>query len=433
MLRILIFTIMLSGLIVRDVTVAKDSSHLSAADKAAIVTRFATEVKYNFAHLDNVKGSWDSICSARLPEIVATHSDEAFLDSLKLLCATLHDGHTAVWCNTPAVRDWPLPFFTKRFGNRVFVTDVITDSMIAAGLRPGTEVLEIDHLPVIDYGRRNVIPYLPSSTPQWSEFESFFGGWLTNGPVNRSVNVKFCNGPDSVFSLNVVRDMNWQHNPYLKQTVSFRMLPDNVGYIKIPSFQEGRFDGNTFLEAYDSLRNVSGLIIDIRDNNGGNSLYGNAIMQLICTDTIQGLPWSSPQYVAVRQAWGQPQELYQKEGGELVPICMETSEIAPFTAPVILLVNSGTFSASEDFAALFKAANRGLIVGTPTGGSTGQPIMIDLGHGYASRICARNEWLPDGTRFIGVGIIPDVMVEETAEIFSGIDRVLEKALSLLPR
>ena len=109
--------------------------------------------------------------------------------------------------------------------------------MIAAGLRPGTEILEMDGIPVIEYGEKHVIPYFPSSTPQWSQSAAFFGGQLTNGPADKSVKVKFRNAPDTVFTLNVERDMNWQYNPYDKRVISYKKLPGNVGYIKIPSFQ----------------------------------------------------------------------------------------------------------------------------------------------------------------------------------------------------
>lgn len=130
------------------------ANRLTSAQKASIVTRFGEEVKYNFAHFRFDKSQWDSIYMAWLPQIVETPTDEAFLDSLRRLCVFLRDGHTDVWCN---VRDWPLPFFTKRFGNRVFVTDVITDNMIKAGILPGTEILEMNGLPVIKYGEVNVI------------------------------------------------------------------------------------------------------------------------------------------------------------------------------------------------------------------------------------------------------------------------------------
>lgn len=407
------------------------ASQLTSAQKASIVTKFGVEVKYNFAHLDKLSCNWDSLYMARLPQIVDTPTDEAFLDGLKLLCSILRDGHTAVWNTKPAIRDWPLPFFTKRFGDRVFVTDVITDKMTAAGIRPGTEILEMDGMPVIEYGEKNVIPYFPSSTPQWSMNAAYFGGQLTNGPSDKSIKIKFRNSPDSVFISNVERDMNWQYNPYDKRIITSKKLPDNVGYIRIPSFQQGLFNHEKFIEVLDSLENISSLIIDIRDNGGGNSGYGDFVLKLICTDTIPALDWSSPKYIPVLKAWGTPEEPYIEKGKPLIPFSAGHAEIPKFVIPVVLLVNSNTFSAAEDFAAIFRAAKRGIIIGTPTGGSTGQPVMADLGFGYMARICARDEWLPDGTEFIGIGIIPDVIVEETPDIFSGKDLVLEKALEIL--
>ena len=57
--------------------------------------------------------------------------------------------------------------------------------------------------------------------------------------------------------------------------------------------------------------------------------------------------------------------------------------------------------------------------------------MIDLGYCYMARICARDEWLPDGTEFIGTGIIPDIIVEESEEMIDGKDVVLDRALKYL--
>ena len=131
------------------------------------------------------------------------------------------------------------------------------------------------------------------------------------------------------------------------------------------------------------------------------------------------------------KARGKTVEPYIEKGDSLVPFSAQHADIPKFEIPVLLLVNSNTFSAAEDFAATFRAAKRGKIIGTPTGGSTGQPIMIDLGFGYMARICARDEWLPDGTEFIGVGIQPDVVVEESESVLFGNDNVLEEALKQL--
>lgn len=80
---------------------------------------------------------------------------------------------------------------------------------------------------------------------------------------------------------------------------------------------------------------------------------------------------------------------------------------------------------------VFKGNNRGEVVGTPSGGSSGNPIVIDLGYGYYAQICTRHEWNLDGSNFNGVGIMPDVPVEETADIFKGKDAVVETAMKIL--
>ncbi len=54
------------------------------------------EVKYNFAFLDRLTFNWDSICSARMPELVSTSSDEEFIAGMKSLSVVLKDGHTTI-------------------------------------------------------------------------------------------------------------------------------------------------------------------------------------------------------------------------------------------------------------------------------------------------------------------------------------------------
>ena len=66
-----------------------------------------------------------------------------------------------------------------------------------------------------------------------------------------------------------------------------------------------------------------------------------------------------------------------------------------------LLVNGGTFSSAENFCVAFRSAARGPIIGTPTAGSTGNPIKIELGYGVYASICTKYEWTADGEVFIG--------------------------------
>jgi C-terminal processing protease CtpA/Prc len=79
----------------------------------------------------------------------------------------------------------------------------------------------------------------------------------------------------------------------------------------------------------------------------------------------------------------------------------------------MLLVGPRTFSAAEDFAVAFDYMKRGKIIGQPTGGSTGQPVSFDLPGGGTARVCGKRDSYPNGKEFVGVGIIPDIVIMPT--------------------
>jgi C-terminal processing protease CtpA/Prc len=61
--------------------------------------------------------------------------------------------------------------------------------------------------------------------------------------------------------------------------------------------------------------------------------------------------------------------------------------------------------------------NRGLIIGMPSGGSTGNPIGFVFPGGGGVMFCSKKDTYPDGTEFVGVGIVPDIEVRETVSSF----------------
>jgi len=101
---------------------------------------------------------------------------------------------------------------------------------------------------------------------------------------------------------------------------------------------------------------------------------------------------------------------------------------------VVVLTSAHTYSAAEDFAVVFDAMKRGKIVGEPSGGSTGQPLVIALPGGGSARICTKHDRYPDGKEFVGVGIQPDIVVRPTvADFRAGRDTVLDAAIRELER
>jgi C-terminal processing protease CtpA/Prc len=100
-----------------------------------------------------------------------------------------------------------------------------------------------------------------------------------------------------------------------------------------------------------------------------------------------------------------------------------------YDKPVALLIGGATYSAAEDFISAFKSINRGKIFGTPSGGSTGQPVMFNLPGGGFGRVCAKRDFAVNGVEFVGIGFQPDILVDQTIKsIRAGKDDVLEAAI-----
>ncbi len=108
---------------------------------------------------------------------------------------------------------------------------------------------------------------------------------------------------------------------------------------------------------------------------------------------------------------------------------MSIGQKAVYSGPLTLLVGPNTVSAAEDFTAMFHSNKRAWLLGMPTRGTTGTPLMERLPGGGSIRVVSVGYRLLDGTEFIGRGIQPDEWSQpDPAEWFAGDDKTLRLAL-----
>lgn len=102
-----------------------------------------------------------------------------------------------------------------------------------------------------------------------------------------------------------------------------------------------------------------------------------------------------------------------------------------YTGPLFVLIDGGCVSACEDFAMPLRTSGRATLLGQRTAGSTGQPYYYAFSDTMSIRVSTKREYFPDGSRFEGVGIEPQVEIEPPPEeLRAGRDPVLEKAEAL---
>ena len=207
---------------------------------------------------------------------------------------------------------------------------------------------------------------------------------------------------------------------------AWELLPGNIAWVRLRSFGDDSA-ASAFEAAFEEISRADGLVLDVRENGGGNSDVGYRILSTLTDKPFLSTAWSTRSYRPSFRAWGQPESRYRSE-----PDARPPSGVRLNRKPVVVLTSPRTYSAAEDFTVAFDVMDRGRIIGEPTGGSTGQPLLFPLPGGGTGRVCTKRDVYPDGREFVGVGVQPDLRVAQTlADLGAGRDTVLETAAALL--
>jgi len=401
--------------------------NISEDEKLAGLSKFWSEVKYNFVYVDKLKElDWDKLYLETIPKVRATRSTAEYYQVLIELCAKLQDGHTNVYPARELRNAMTRPLLTTHLvEGRVLVREVFDPALAAGGVVPGTEILEVDGEPVTAYAQREIAPYVSASTPQ-DLASRVYGYQFLVGPQGKTPRVTYRNASGKSFVL-ATRRVDWESFGKAaggKPPFELRKLPGNVAYVALNGFGDSKA-ADAFLAAFDQIATSTALIIDLRNNGGGNSHEGYRVLATLTDQPFATSKWSTRQYLPAYRAWKRPLPDFQGTAETWQP-----DGRRHFRGPVAVLTSGGTYSAAEDFMVAWEGMRRGPIVGEPTGGSTGQPLFVSLPGGGVARICTKADTYADGRAWVGHGIQPTVRVAPTvADLRRGRDTVLEAALT----
>jgi carboxyl-terminal processing protease len=178
--------------------------------------------------------------------------------------------------------------------------------------------------------------------------------------------------------------------------VTQRLEPNAIGYVRITEFSE--LAEASLKQAVRSLKrqaggNLKALVLDLRDNPGG--LVDEAVA--VAREFIR-----KGEIVSTRSRYRDDSQWLAGKGKDILG-----------GAPIVLLINGGSASASEVVAGALQDHRRAVLVGTRSFGKGSVQATFPLAGGGAMLLTTARYYTPSGRSIQGRGIIPDVLVEET--------------------
>ena len=195
------------------------------------------------------------------------------------------------------------------------------------------------------------------------------------------------------------------------QTVEHEMKEDKIGYISVQGFEDVTYE--QFKSALEDLeaQGMEGLVIDLRNNPGGNL---DTVVEMLKLILPEG------RIVSIKDKYGN-EETYDCDGKH------------EFQKPLAVLVNGYSASnASEIFAGAVKDYGIGTLVGTTTYGKGIVQELFSFEDDTMIKITTAEYFTPSGENIHKKGIQPDVEVEYTYDAANPTsDNQLQKALDVV--
>lgn len=194
-------------------------------------------------------------------------------------------------------------------------------------------------------------------------------------------------GRDKPFDVTVTRET------IRVASVRSRMLEPGYGYVRIATFQADT--GNDFHKQVEALKakaggKLRGLVLDLRSNPGG--LLTSAVQ--VADDLLdKGVIVTTRGRIAISDA------KFEATPGDVLG-----------GAPVVVLVDAGSASASEVLAGALRDNNRVRVIGSRTFGKGSVQTVLPLDNGDSVKLTTARYYTPSGRSIQASGIVPDVVL-----------------------
>jgi carboxyl-terminal processing protease len=197
------------------------------------------------------------------------------------------------------------------------------------------------------------------------------------------------------------------------QSVRAKMAEPGYAWVRVNQFQDRTVEdfARKMEELYKEDPKIKGIVLDLRNDPGGLLEASVAISAaFLPADAV--VVTTNGQIAESKSSFKASPEFYQRRGGsdplKRLPEALKT-------VPLIVLVNEGSASASEIVAGALQDHKRAIVMGAQTFGKGSVQTVRQLSPETALKITTARYYTPSGKSIQAKGIIPDVMLDETAD------------------
>ncbi len=210
---------------------------------------------------------------------------------------------------------------------------------------------------------------------------------------------------------------NYLHNDYQTVGPIIYKISDDIGYLYYNSFANNITNAQVD-SVIAAMTNTKGLIIDVRNNTGGNTENTDKLFQrFISGQTL--VKYEKQKSGKGHDEFFNPTAFYLSPQGNY------------YNKPICVLTNRGCFSACNDFVMYMSQLPNVTLIGDNTGGGGGIPANYLLANGWKIQYTATATLTPE-LAYIENGIEPDISINITpVDEMNGKDPILDKAIEIL--
>ncbi|MGE5330192.1 MAG: S41 family peptidase [Nitrospirota bacterium] len=196
------------------------------------------------------------------------------------------------------------------------------------------------------------------------------------------------------------------------QSVKARMIEPGYGWIRLSQFQERTVEDfvRKAEELYKQDPKLKGLVLDLRNDPGGLLDAAVAISAAFLPPDVTVVT-TNGQLAESKANFKASPEFYARRGADP----LKRLPAALKSVPLVVLVNEGSASASEIVAGALQDHKRATIMGSQTFGKGSVQTVRPLGPDTGIKLTTARYYTPSGKSIQARGIVPDVMLDETAE------------------